>query len=192
MVYLHPIKFFSEQENTLYQESFPPEERRTLEMQHRVCESPDFQCAAIRLSTTQQFVGFITWWLWEALLYVEHFAIVPDQRCCGYGHKTLQQLSSFNRDIILEIDPVTTPLAARRLAFYQSCGFKLLPFTHTQKAYQHGYEDVPLLLMAKTINGTEFSAAQHASFEELFTRGPMQFRDATFQSAVLPKISSSV
>ena len=159
----------------LYCTAFPPEERRSWST-HELAQN-DAAFHATGLYHQNRFVGLMTWWEWGAMLYLEHLAIVDSERGKGYGHAALTLLKAKGGDIILEIEPVCHEQQARRLAFYQSCGFKELPYPHIQLAYQQGYPDIPLLLLGCSESGDVLSATTWELFEKRFAAGPMKYRD---------------
>lgn len=161
----------------LYCAAFPVEERRGRDSHEQALRDEHFQ--ACRLEEGGEFVGLLTWWQWEGMLYIEHLAIAEEKRGKGYGHAALAELQrSSGQDIILEIEPVCDEATARRLAFYSSCGFRALPHPHVQLAYQRGCADVPLLLLGFSAQGEEWSDEAVAQFEAHFAQGPMRYRDA--------------
>lgn len=153
----------------LYEETFPLCERRAA-AHHRAiaAEEKDFYPMELH-DTTGAFVGILYYWYWSQpkLLFVEHLAIVPAFRGKGYGHAALRHLHRMNACIILEIEPVTDAVTARRLAFYESAGFARLPFEHVQHPYHVGGAPVPLELLSFQTGGTPASAAQVAQLEYL-------------------------
>jgi hypothetical protein len=117
------------------------------------------------------FAGLLAYWKWDTLIYVEHLAVSPEHRGQGIGHAVLDMLPG---TVILEIEPVEDSATARRLAFYESCGFMRLPQPHVQLAYQAGEEDIPLWLLSRP--AVEPELVEH--FEALFHAGPMRYRDS--------------
>lgn len=159
----------------LYCTAFPPEERRSRHAHERAQNDAAFHTAG--LYHQNHFVGLMAWWEWKEMLYLEHLAIVETEHGKGYGHAALTALKAKGADIILEIEPVCHEQQARRLAFYQSRGFKELPYPHIQLAYQQGYPDIPLLLLCYSASGNALSASTWELFEKHFADGPMRYRD---------------
>lgn len=160
----------------LYCAAFPAEERRHATEHERALQDAAFHACSLR--DASHFVGLLTWWQWDSMLYVEHLAIAEEKRGMGYGGATLQALKQHGVDIVLEIEPVQDEVTAKRLAFYQSNGFVLLPFPHTQLAYQKGCPDMELLLLGYSPAGLPFHTEKWAEFEKHFANGPMRYRDA--------------
>ena len=153
----------------LYEAAFPLAERRNLEQHAAAMRDEAFR--VLHLSDESGFVGLLSYWQWDQLVYVEHLAITPSRRGQGMGHCVLALLDDVRA--ILEIEPVVDTVTTRRLAFYESCGFTKLPQSHMQLAYQAGQPDVPLWLLSRP----EMDATEVAHFEQLFAAGPMRYRD---------------
>lgn len=152
----------------LYKDAFPVCERRGAVQHAAALLDTAFHC--LHLRDEDGFVGLLSYWQWEGLCYVEHLAIAPARRGQGLGHRVLELVPA---PAILEIEPVVDSTTARRLAFYESCGFLRLPQPHVQLAYQTGQPEVPLWLLSRPV----MDAALVAEFENLFHSGPMRYRD---------------
>ena len=162
----HPL---AEEWWALYEDAFPPSERRARAMHSAALSDPLFYC--MRLSDACGFVGVLSYWKLGDLVYVEHLAITPSRRGGGLGRAALSMVPG---PVVLEIEPVVDALTAGRLAFYESCGFVVLPMPHVQPAYQAGQPDVPLLLLSRPM----MDAAAVARFEQLYMAHPMRYRDS--------------
>lgn len=173
---LIPTKEVTEEWWQLYSAAFPAEERRNATEHEHALRDDAFHACMLR--DVSNFVGLLTWWQWDNMLYVEHLAIAQEKRGMGYGGAALQALKQCGLDIVLEIEPVRDDVSAKRLAFYQANGFVLLPFPHTQLAYQKGYPDIELLLLGYSPAGVPFHTEKWAEFEKRFANGPMRYRDA--------------
>lgn len=153
----------------LYEKSFPFHERRSAE-HHLYKVGTETEFFATELYTESWvFVGILYYWYWRqhALLYVEHLAIAPQLRGQGYGHEALRLVQFPEICTILEIEPVTDTITARRLAFYESAGFVRLPYPHVQLPYHSGGEPVVLELLSRQSNGLPASPQQVAHLEHL-------------------------
>ncbi|MBR1978046.1 MAG: GNAT family N-acetyltransferase [Akkermansia sp.] len=185
MIQLIPTTQIDTEWWNLYTGAFPAEERRGREMHVQALLDTHFH--AFRLQDANEFVGLLTWWQWEDMLYVEHLAIAEEKRGKGYGHAALAELQQRGQNIILEIEQITDEITARRLEFYRSCGFRALPYPHVQLAYQQGFADIPLLLLAFSRSGKEWGNDEVARFETLFAHGPMRYRDACMACSISPE-----
>jgi ribosomal protein S18 acetylase RimI-like enzyme len=69
-----------------------------------------------------QFIGLSGCWRFAGYRYVEHLAIDDTLRSRGYGKRLLAKIERAPLTI-LEIDPLTSEVAHKRLRFYQTMGF---------------------------------------------------------------------
>ncbi len=76
-----------------------------------------------------------------ATVISEHLAIDDTLRSRGYGKQLLAQILTRAPLTILEIDPLTTAIAHKRLRFYQSMGFHANPWAHHHPSYHQGIAD---------------------------------------------------
>ena len=152
----------------LYESTFPASERRGAALHAEAMKDAAFHCMS--LVDDAGFAGLLAYWKWDTLIYVEHLAIVPSRQGRGLGRAALAMLDS---PVILEIEPVVDTATARRLAFYESCGFEKLSHHHVQLAYQIGEPDIALWLLSRPA----VDADTVADFERLFHAGPMRYRD---------------
>lgn len=131
----------------LYLASFPPKERRTQEAQRRVLLNELYHCEII--IADEKFIGFIFWWQFEQLRYVEHLALAPNQQNLGYGSQVLEQfLQESELPIILEVEKPETLVQQKRIKFYERLGFHLNAHDYIQAPYSKDQPPLPLLLMS--------------------------------------------
>lgn len=123
----------------LYEESFPPEERR-----------PWTEPAGHWPRTTIFDGGFFGWWAFPGFVYIEHFAVLPSLRGAGVGGRALDDFCrSAAKPVVLEAEPPTMgDMARRRLAFYSRHGFSVLDKDYIQPPYGEGLPSVPLYLLS--------------------------------------------
>ena len=152
----------------LYEEAFPATERRSFLQHAAAMREPAFHCA--HLADENGFAGIMAYWQWDELIYLEHLAIVGTRRSQGLGRQVLEMLAG---NVILEIEPVVDVDTARRLSFYESCGFQCLPQSHVQLAYQKGFPDIELWLLSRP----GFNEVQVEQFEHLYHSIVMRYRD---------------
>ncbi len=119
----------------LYEEAFPIEERRGLDEQSDALLDDRYHFDVF--IDKDQFIGFILWWDFESLKYIDHFATVLEQRNKGIGKLILTQfLDGDDKSIILEVELPTSRINERRIKFYERLGFNL---------NQHDYQ-IPSIL----------------------------------------------
>lgn len=130
----------------LYKKSFPPEERRQLRTQKKIMDHQLYHFELITDKTL--FVGFILWWGFDDVRYIEHLATLPCLRGKGYGKRILEKfISASNVPVLLEVEHPANAISKRRIGFYQRAGFVLNEYPYSHPPYKKGGEYVPLMLM---------------------------------------------
>src|SRR3954470_23813700 len=77
---------------SLYQLSFPAEERRNLSAQQVLLESGALQLQIVK--NNDVFAGFVFCWTLTDFIFIEHFAIATEQRGAGTGSKVMTLLQA--------------------------------------------------------------------------------------------------
>lgn len=131
---------------SLYQSSFPPEERRDSAEQQRALKKEDYHFDLIMENDT--FVGVMLYWETENFVFLEHFTTLPEVRGNGYGKLALDLLKNKNKIILLEIEPPVDDITQRRYNFYKRNGFTMNPYYHIQAKYHLGDEDLELKVLS--------------------------------------------
>ena len=137
--------FFTEVDR-LYESAFPLHEKRDKAAKARAFSHAHYQLQA--WFDEQQFIGMIGVWNFRDYSYIEHLAVNPLLRGQGYGKRMLSQFLQQSPQTILEIDPLTTEIAHKRLHFYQSLGFQVNPFVHHHPTYHAGMDDHELIVLS--------------------------------------------
>lgn len=132
----------------LLQQAFPPEEYRDLAEWRRYTDEKTLFHNHVILQGDEP-MGLITYWTFDGFCYIEHFATAPAARNKGYGSKVLTLLQEMlNTPLVLEVEEPKTPIAIRRIAFYERMGFVLWDKEYLQPPYRPGDDFLPLRLMA--------------------------------------------
>ena len=146
------IKFVpitEERFNLVYEKmtaAFPYEERRDFLDQKECLTNNYFKFFEIFDNETD--VGFITLWLFEEFVFIEHLAIDEEKRAGGYGSKTIGLIKGiYKKPIILEAEAPETDQQIKRIRFYNRQGFKMNDYEYEQPSY-HGGEGVPLKILS--------------------------------------------
>lgn len=127
--------------------SFPTDEYREIEEQRKnVNNRENFHMNIIYSSTTP--VGIISFWEFGTFTYIEHFAILPTLRNCGYGAYAIKELIKKGKNIILEVEMPTDETSIRRINFYKRCGLTLCEKEYIQPAYRNDSNEIPMYLMS--------------------------------------------
>ena len=139
--------------NVIYNEAFPPEERREWDDIVKRSASADSPMEFFNVMYRGRKAGLITCWRFEDFDYVEHFAVDPKLRGRGVGAAAIEALAAMSAGrgvpVVLEVElPETGRDAVRRIGFYERCGFKAhKDFKYVQPPYGPGLPEVELMLM---------------------------------------------
>ncbi len=138
--YLTPIQ-------TWYETSFPPDERRPFGQLMQLLDCSDMYLCG--LVDGDELVGFVVYWHWPEMLFVEHIAVDPDRRGRQYGQQAIRQLLHLESPYhILEVEQPQDIMSQRRVHFYERLGFCVASFSYAQPPYQAGNPAIPMHLMA--------------------------------------------
>lgn len=133
----------------LYEQSFPPEERRPWNDVVRQIEY-NSRFSFYEILKDSDTVGFITLWNLDSVFYGEHFAIDPSRRNGGLGGVAFDTLlASLDMPFVCEVEHAgSTPEAASRIGFYVRHGLVgLNDYDYMQPPYAPGLPSVSLMLM---------------------------------------------
>ncbi len=157
---------------SLYEASFPEDERRNLAQQKDIFKKKEYSFFAIVEKNT--FLGFLSTWNLDTFIFIEHFAVKEELRGKGIGTKILlnfiQELKN-GKDIVLETElPHANPAAKKRALFYERLGFKLCLENYIQPAYHANKKPVPLYLMryGKEISKKEFEHIKEKLYDVVY------------------------
>ena len=130
----------------LYKKAFPSEERRQLRTQKKIMGNPLYHFEII--TDNGKFIGFILWWEFENIRYIEHLAILPRLRGKRYGLRVIERfIAKSEAGILLEVEHPTTEINKRRIGFYQRIGFVINKYKYKQPPHKKNGSPVPLILM---------------------------------------------
>lgn len=154
----------------LYKCAFPQEERRELILQNKIIKNPSYHFVIVKEEGL--FLGFILWWRFEGLRYIEHIATMENHRGKGYGQRIIKQFISESPDpIILEVEPAFDDISIRRIAFYERIGFNLNHHYYEQYPMRKNSASIKMLLMSypKCISASEFFSFKKCFKEMCYT-----------------------
>jgi len=134
------------QVDALYESAFPLHEKRSLTAKIRALNHANYQLQA--WFDGDLFVGMMGIWHFGDYFYIEHLAVNDTLRGQGYGKRMLNQFLEQSPQTVLEIDPLTTEIARKRLHFYQSLGFQVNHYPHTHPTYHEHLADHQLIVLS--------------------------------------------
>lgn len=139
--------------------SFPETELRTKEDQFALLQNERYQLYAV-VDGEKELSGVIAVWkLPDDLLYVDHFAILPDKRNHGFGGNVLDLfLNQQKKSVVLEVELPEDELTRRRIGFYERHGFVWNDYPYMQPPMRKGQKPFPLRLMTRPValNGVTY------------------------------------
>ena len=154
----------------LFEEAFPPVEHRPREGQRALLEQPAYHLWGL-VSAKDQLDALLAAWELEELRFLEHLAVKNTLRSKGIGAALLQwYLAKSERPVVLEVEPPTTQLAARRIGFYQRQGFHLNTYPYMQPPLQPDTQPIPLMLMSwpAPLTSAAFEQQKEAIYRQVY------------------------
>ena len=151
----------------LFEEAFPEQERPPFSsLRHRDAGKFHFLVA----ENGDDPVGILTYWTFDDLVYVEHFAIAEELRNQGLGKAVfLNFLSQQTEQVVLEVELPNTEEADHRVEFYASIGFFSNPQPYIQPSYHNDDRSVPMLIMSKyELDDDEFEEIRALLYREVY------------------------
>ena len=154
----------------LLEQSFPPCERWDRAGFLSEYENPEFRSLVYR---PEKLAGVLNYWDFGSFIYVEHFAVQPQLRGQGTGAMLMGELSRLadGRTFLLEAEPPSdSPIAARRIAFYERLGLLLNSHEYIQPAMGEDEQPVPLVIMSspKALTAEEFVQARDRLYGSVY------------------------
>ena len=139
-------KYFTEAWG-LYETSFPLEERRPIDSQINVFKNLNYHFDVI--IEDGKFIGFLLWWDFDKLRFIEYFATVESIRNKGFGKLIIETfLKRSQKPIILEVELPDSNIRERRIEFYKRLGFHLNPHFYEIQPIHEGLSALEFLIMS--------------------------------------------
>lgn len=132
----------------LYEEAFPPNERRDMDKFNELVFSSN-ELSINAIIDDETLCGLMIYWKFEDFYYLEHFAIFPEMRNRKLGERTLDLMKGIAKGetIVLEAEPADNELATRRIEFYKRNGFSILRENYIQPPYSKNKEGIKLWML---------------------------------------------
>ena len=132
--------------DALYTHAFPWHEQRELPAKQRALNDPHYALEA--WFDGELFIGMSGTWAFNGYIYIEHLAVDGSLRSQGYGKRLLGQILERAPKTILEIDPLTTEIARKRLRFDEGMGFFANLWPHAHPTYHAGIANHELIVLS--------------------------------------------
>lgn len=155
----------------IMEQSFPEDERRTYEEQKGLLENPLYHIYVLQDMEESSIQAFAAVWIFEGMLFLEHFAVHSRYRNLGLGARMLHEIvTKLGKMVVLEVEPPETELAARRIDFYRRNGFFFHTYPYIQPAMSDGRKEIPLFLMTseRAISEEEFCEIRDLLYEQVY------------------------
>lgn len=154
----------------LFESAFPDEERPPFgEIKKRNSDQFHFLVATL---AEDEPAGILTYWTFEDIIYIEHFAIAEELRNQGLGKAVfLNFLSQQTQQVILEVELPHNEIADHRIEFYASMGLFQNPQEYWQPSYKKGVKklEVPMIIMSKyELDDDEFEEIKHVLYKNVY------------------------
>ncbi len=155
---------------SLMEEAFPKEERRTREAFYELCRG----CSNYKIHSffdDEKLVAFFTLWEFESFRFGDHFAVASSERSKGIGaHLLSKVLYQSPLPFILEVEPDTNEIAARRINFYLRNGFVKNDFPYLLPPMQEGCDAIPMYIMSypKALSECDFVKMRDTLYKNVY------------------------
>jgi ribosomal protein S18 acetylase RimI-like enzyme len=131
---------------TLYEQSFPLEERRDF---YDLIEIKKNNPLELNILYKEDLpVGILNLWDFKDYLYIEHLAIFPQYRNQKIASNILNLLNKTSKLIVLEVELPIDEISTRRIEFYRRNSFSVQPYKYYQPPYRKGEKSIEMHLMA--------------------------------------------
>jgi ribosomal protein S18 acetylase RimI-like enzyme len=135
---------------TLYETSFPEDERRDRLSQRLLLENPRYRL--IPYYKDDRMLAFLSLWNLNEFVFIEHFAVKENFRGNGYGSKIINSIKEqFGKKMVLEVEPPVDVVKKKRIKFYERLGFQLNDCHYIQPPYSKQQKALRMRLMSYPI-----------------------------------------
>lgn len=170
MLLKNPLTYF-EKIYSIYEEAFPPVERRTKEGQKQVLKNSSYRVRV--MAEKDEILAFLGYWELDSCVFLEHLATTTQCRGKGFGKLLAEEvMKETEKPIFLEIEPVTEedPMTGRRAGFYERLGFCINTFFYEQMPLKEGDSPVPLWVMShgQPLTAEEFKPYKREIYEKVY------------------------
>jgi len=169
LIELNNLNDFDDEFQRLYMQAFPADERR--EWQQIIDLTENINHTIVQIYLKSKFVGFIIYWKFPEFIFIEHFAILPEERSKGYGFQALEKfIHEVLEPVVLEVEEPNSTVAIKRIRFYEKLYFRINSGIYFQPPYSVTKNAVKMLLMSfpKRLSETEFEKAKSRIYKAVY------------------------
>jgi len=156
---------------TIYEESFPVDERRPWSSHMQTQLDPRYTFTPL-LGENRIVVGVLGFWRFEEFTFIEHIAISSACRGCGIGSSTVKELQdAAHMPLILETElPEMNIQAPKRIRWYESLGFHSNQQEYFQPAYAMHQNPVPSRIMSypRKLSHRDFQSIKETLYSQVY------------------------
>ncbi len=150
----------------IMEKSFPATERRERAGQRALFENKYYRVLGEKREG--RLAGFLAFWEFEDVRFLEHLATSPEQRNGGIGRSLLSAaLSLSDKRVILEVEPACDEITERRINYYKRLGFTLNAHPYIQPSMAEGQPAIPLHIMS---TGGELGEDEYEGIKRMIYR----------------------
>ncbi len=132
----------------ILENSFPKDEYRPYDEQKALLKNENYSIYVLDDYENKSIKAFITLWVLEDFVFIEHFAVNQSYRNQGIGSLILQDVKDMLKgQICLEVELPKNELTIRRITFYERNGFFYNDYPYIQPAISKGRQPIPLRIM---------------------------------------------
>lgn len=132
---------------SLYEEAFPPEERRAIgQLSHLIDHNEAMFLNAIECDG--DLAGLFIYWEMGSFYYLEHLAVFAHLRNKKIGEQVLDFAAHALPGVrLLEVEPADNEMATRRINYYKRNGYEVLTQDYIQPSYATAEDACALWIM---------------------------------------------
>lgn len=155
----------------IMERSFPIDEYRTKSGQKALFENKYYRVLGEKRGG--KLVGFLAYWEFPDITYLEHLATCPECRNGGIGNELLNfVLSRADKPVCLEVEHPTDEITTRRVNYYKRIGFSLNLYPYIQPPLSEGRAPVELYVMTLggEINEEQYLKIKNTLYREVYKK----------------------
>ncbi len=156
---------------SILKDSFLTDEIRPYRQQKALFEKNMYKIFGLRDEQNKNIKAFIAIYEFDAMIFVEHFAVNSQYRNHGLGSAILREMmNGSDKMFCLEVELPTTDIATRRINFYKRNGFYLNDYPYTQPPLAENQKSLQLKLMSsgRPLGDTEFRRIKSLIFKDVY------------------------